>query len=298
MLSGSASSERDAWAGLRADLESTVRTLALEIGIRNVADGAALERARDFVAGELQWRLGAVRQETYEAEGQGLANLVAEVPGQSGEIVLLGAHYDSAPGSPGANDNATGVAVLLAVARALAGTRPLRTVRLVAFTAEEDPHYQTDLMGSVVHARGCRERGEQVTAMVSLDEVGYFTREPRSQGYPFPLNLIYPSVGDFLAVVGNFRSRRLVRAVAAPLRSSGITVRDAAVPGFLAGVGASDHWSFWQSGYPAVLVTDTANFRYRPFHTPDDLPDQLDTGELSRVAVGVASAIAELAGLP
>ena len=197
---------------------------------------------------------------------------------------------------PGANDNGSGPAALLELARAFAGARPARTLRFVAFVNEEPPHFQTDAMGSLVYARGCRERGERVVAMLSLETIGYYTDAPGSQNYPFPLGLFYPSEGNFLGFVGNTASEQLVfDAIGSFRRHTRVPSEGGVLDERLPGIGWSDHWSFWQMGYPAIEITDTAPFRYAHYHEATDTPDKLDYDGFARVVVGLERVIADLA---
>jgi hypothetical protein len=289
--------EREAAArdGLRRD----VWTLAGEIGERNVARYISLAAAADFLERSLRDAGYDVRRHGYRVGTHTCYNLEAELASAdpSGEVVVVGAHYDSVLGSPGANDNATGAAALVEIARDLAGSRPARAVRFVAFVNEEPPYFQTEAMGSLVYARECRARGDRVVGMLSLETIGYYTTEPGSQNYPFPLGLFYPSTGDFIGFVGDEASRELVFATIASFRrdtrfpSEGGVLRDD-----LPGVGWSDHWAFWQAGYPAVEITDTAPFRYPHYHTAADTPDKVDYDRLARVTVGLSRVVADLAG--
>jgi Zn-dependent M28 family amino/carboxypeptidase len=225
-------------------------------------------------------------------------NLEVEIQGKTRpeEIVVLGAHYDSAIGCPGANDNGSAVASLLALARSWRGRTPARTLRFVALANEEPPFFQTEQMGSLVYARRCRERNERVVAMLSLETMGYYSTAQGSQKYPFPVGLFYPSRGDFIAFVGNTGNAKLVRqCVAAFRRHAQFPSEGGALPGGLPGIGWSDHWAFWQVGYPALMVTDTAPFRYPHYHTPQDTPDKLDYDRLARVVTGLEKVIGELA---
>ena len=198
--------------------------------------------------------------------------------GASPEIVLVGAHYDSVFGAPGANDNGSGVAALLALARRFAGKQTHHTLRFVAFVNEEPPYFQTSQMGSFVYAGRCKARGDRIAAMISLETIGYFSDAPRSQTYPVAvLGAFYPKVGNFIGIVGDVRSRWLVRRAIAEFRKDGkIPTEGAALPAFIAGVGWSDQWSFWQHGYPGIMITDTAPFRYPHYHEATDTPDKLD----------------------
>lgn len=289
-------------AGLEQRLRRHVDVLARDIGERNVGRRPEALRAAARYIGEVWRGQGlAVTEETFSVGGQLVANLVAEQPGTNpgAGVLLVGAHYDTAAGTPGANDNASGVAVLLELPAALAGARRARTVRYVAFVNEELPYFATADMGSRVHARGARRRGENVAGMVSLETIGYYTQAPRSQAYPFPLDRLYPSTGNFLAVVGNVRSRGLVRDFLRHfMAATDFPVEGAATLESVPGVGWSDHWSFWQEGYPAIMLTDTAPFRYPQYHGSQDLPDRLAWPDFARAAHGIIAAVQALASSP
>mgnify|MGYP001066700221 CR=1 FL=1 len=246
---------------------------------------------------------GQVERQDYPISGQTFSNLILELPGQqqTEEIVVIGAHYDSvdAPGGvPGANDNGSGVAAVLALARHFAGHPQSRTLRFVAFTNEEPPFFQTEIMGSLVYAQRCREREEKVVGMLSLETMGYYDDAPGSQTYPLGLlDQIYPIQGNFISFVGNLDSAKFVRQVVRQFRESiSFPSEGAILPGAVPGAGWSDHWSFWQQGYPALMVTDTAPFRYPYYHTPEDTSDKIDYERLARVVEGLVSVVADLGG--
>lgn len=209
-------------------------------------------------------------------QGKACWNIETELPGASPEIVLIGAHYDSVFGAPGANDNGSGVAALLALARRLAGKPNEQTLRLVAFVNEEPGYFQTGKMGSFVYPGRCRQRGDRISAMISLETIGYFSNEPGSQRYPaLGLGLIYPRAGNFIGFVSNVGSRSLLRdALGEFRRQAQIPSEGAALPAMVPGVGWSDQWSFWRHGYPGIMVTDTAPFRYPHYHKASDTPKQ------------------------
>lgn len=283
---------------LRDGLRRDVTKLAAEIGERNVFQPDQLRAAAEFVASALAEAGYQVRRQDFAVQGQTCQNLEVERPGNARreEIVIIGAHYDSVHGSPGANDNGSGVAGLLALARAWAGREPARTVRFVAFVNEEPPFFQTEHMGSLVYARRCQQRRENIVAMVSLETIGCYDSAPGSQKYPFPVGWFYPSRGDFIGFVSNTRNGPLVRrCVAAFRRHAQFPSEGGALPGVLPGIGWSDHWAFWQVGYPAVMVTDTAPFRYPHYHTKQDTPDKLDYERLVRVVHGLDQVLEELA---
>jgi len=281
-------------------LEGDVRMLAGKIGERNMWHFERLEQAAEYIETELRAAGWAVSAQEYQLQGRTARNIVAEIAGSESprEIVLIGAHYDSVTGSPGANDNASGVAALLELSRMLADARPRRTLRLAAFVNEEPPFFKTSEMGSRVHARAAKKSGERIGAMVSLETIGYYSEAEGSQMFPFPpLRFFYPTRGNFIAFVANFRSRALLqRSLKAFRAASDFPAEGLAAPEWLIGVDWSDQWSFWRSGYPAIMITDTAPFRYRHYHTIRDTPDKVDYEALARVTAGLAGMVGTLAG--
>ena len=283
---------------LRDHLTQHVHTLAGEIGERQLWRPAALERAAQYIEAMWQAQGYQAARQAVVAEGKTVYNLEVELPGGSrrDEIVLVGGHYDSVVGGPGANDNATGTAAVLELARLLVGQQCMRTVRFVAFVNEE-AFFQTDAMGSWVYARRSRARGEQVVAMLSIETIGYYSDAVGSQDYPFPFGLFYPRTGNFIGFVGNTTSRSLVhRSIAAFRQHTAFPSEGVAAPGWLTGIGWSDHWAFWQEGYSALMVTDTALFRYAPYHTRHDTPDRINYDRMARVVAGLAQVVIALAG--
>ena len=176
-------------------------------------------------------------------------------------------------------------------------TQNARTLRFVAFVNEEPQYFQTPQMGSFVYAARCQSRGDRIEAMISLETIGYYSNEPRSQGYPAPgLGFLYPRTGNFIAFVGNVASRSLLRNVIGEFRRyAQIPSEGGALPAMIPGVGWSDQWSFWQHGYPGIMVTDTAPFRYPHYHAATDTPDKLDYDSMTRVVVGLEKVIHHLA---
>lgn len=284
----------------RADLESYVVTLAEEIGERNLAKERQLEIAAKYLESSLGINNMGYRVARHEFKVGSVScyNLEVELEGErmKDEIVIVGAHYDSARGTPGANDNGTGVAALLCLAHAFVGSENARTLRFVAFANEEEPHFQTETMGSQRYAKRCRERGEVIVAMLCLETLGYYSDEEGSQKYPEGLAEKYPSTGNFVAFVSNIASRPLLeKAVSAFRRATPFPVEQGAFPPDIPGVAWSDHWSFWQAGYPALMVTDTAPFRYPHYHEPSDTPDKVDFDRLFEVVLGLENVVRELA---
>ena len=284
---------------LRDHLRQHVQILAGAIGERHIWRPAALEQAVRHIEATWYGQGYKVARQPFAVNGQTVYNLEAELPGDSrrDEIVLVGAHYDPVPGSPGANDNTTGTAAVLEMARLLGGQRLPRTVRFVAFVNEEAPFFQHDAMGSWLYARRSRARGEQIVAMLSIETIGYYSDAVGSQHYPFPFGLFYPRTGNFVGFVGNIASRTLVRrSIAAFRRHTAFPSEGVAAPGWMTGIGWSDHWAFWQEGYPALMVTDTALFRYAPYHTRADTPEQISYDRMARVVAGLARVVTALAG--
>ena len=285
--------------GSRVRLETHVRRLAGTIGERNYERPAALEAAATYVASTLRELGYHVAEQTFDVAGQRFRNIEVTIPGEGRpeEIVVVGGHYDSVVGTPGADDNATGTAAVLELARMLRDERPARTVRLVAWVNEEPPFFLTEQMGSRLYAREAARRGDRIVAALSLETIGYYASEPGSQRYPPPLNLAYPDRGDFIGFVGNVASRALVRqSVAAFRRHARFPSEGFAGPASMPGVYWSDHWSFWQEGYPALMITDTAPFRNPAYHSAADTPDRIDYGAMARVVHGLAFVVRELAG--
>ena len=287
----------EAEVALRAELVADVQALAGEIGERNTTRYAQLNAAADFIEGSLVRAGLTPRRNSYDVRGRACHNIEVEIPGARPDILVVGAHYDSVFGSAGANDNASGVAGMLALARRFAGKPCGQTLRFVAFVNEEPPYFQTEEMGSLVYARRCKERGDQIAAMISLETIGYFSDAPRSQTYPAAgLGFFYPTTGNFIGFVANTRSRALLRAAVSAFKNQQkLPCEGAALPAAIPGIGWSDQWSFWECGYPAIMVTDTAPFRYPHYHSGTDTPDKLDYDRFALVVSGMEKVIAELA---
>ncbi|MCX7960362.1 MAG: M20/M25/M40 family metallo-hydrolase [Burkholderiales bacterium] len=277
---------REDEAALAERLKKHVATLAA--GERNTRAPARLEAAARHIEAELQGAGYRVRAQPYDS-GDGLVrNLEAVREGRIARSLVVGAHYDSVFGSPGANDNGSGVAALVELARGLAAAQPRHTLRFAFFANEEPPYFATAAMGSRVYADELIERGERIAAMFSLETIGYYAERPGSQRYPFPLGFFYPDRGDFVAFVANLGSRSLLHAaLAAFRREARFPAEGVAAPAFIPGVAWSDQRSFWRRGVPAVMITDTALYRYPHYHLPSDTPDKLDYERLARLVAGL-----------
>lgn len=287
---------------LRAELKADVEKLAGEIGERNLMRYAQLNAAADFIESSFSSTGLKPQRISYDLEGRACHNIEVEIRGTRPEIVLIGAHYDSVFGSPGANDNGSGVAAMLALARRFADLNrrltqtPYNTLRFVAFVNEEPPFFQSSQMGSFVYASRCKARGDRISAMISLETIGYFSDAPDSQRYPAPgLGVFYPKMGNFIGFVSNTSSRTLLHRAMSIFRAQDkIPSEGASLPAFIPGVAWSDQWSFWQHGYPGIMITDTAPFRYPHYHSSTDTPDQLDYDRFALVVSGMERVIVDL----
>ena len=284
--------------GLTHRLQMHVERLAGDIGERNVFAPEALERAAVYIEDEWETMGYDVERLEYDVSGIPCANLVTTRKGsaRSSEILLLGAHYDSVLGSPGANDNASGVAALLEIARMFQAVEPLLTVRFVAFVNEEPPFFWTRQQGSMVYAEAARRRCDDIRLMASLETIGCYSGERGSQSYPPLFRFFYPDRGNFIGIVSDFGSRPAMQRLAEAFRAqSDFPLQTVSTFRFIPGVSWSDHRSFWRHGYPAVMVTDTAFYRYRHYHAPTDTADKLAFPELAQVTLGLFEAFAVLA---
>jgi Zn-dependent M28 family amino/carboxypeptidase len=282
---------------IKTNLTQHVEHIAGEIGERNVIIYDALQKTARYIEDSFNRQGYKVTSQEYTVQMRKVRNLIAEIPGETrqGEIVVIGAHYDSVYECPGADDNASGVAALLELARILKDSHPARTLRLVAFVNEEPPWFRTNNMGSLVYADAVHARKENIVAAISLETIGTYSDVEGSQQYPDGFKSFYPSKGNFIAFVGDLSSRRLVRDSIRSFRKvEPFPSEGSSAPGWILGVGWSDHWSFWQAGYQAIMVTDTAPFRNDNYHQRTDTADTLDYERMARVVHGLAAVVTDL----
>jgi Zn-dependent M28 family amino/carboxypeptidase len=282
-------------------LRAHVVHLADKIGGRDVQHLAQLRACEHYLRSTWEAQGFKVLLRPYVARNIEVNNIEIEIAGavSPDEIVVIGAHYDSAEGLPGANDNASGVAALLEISRRWSGRSSAKTLRFVAFVNEEPPFFQSEKMGSLIYARACRDRGEKIVAMLSLETMGYYDDTPGSQHYPALLAPFYPDRGNFIAFVSNGTSRSLVRRVQSTFaKHSSFPTQSIAASDIIPGIGWSDHWSFFELGYPSLMVTDTAPNRYPYYHTAADTPEKLDYSRLAAVVLGLSHVIDELVRAP
>lgn len=283
------------------NLSAEVEDLSVTIGERNLEHYEALQSAAAYLQRHLKDLGYDPAAQTYTVRGKTATNISAQVTGTRNpqEVVVIGAHYDSVTDTPGANDNASGTAAVLELARLLRDSHPNRTVSFVFFTNEEPPYFQTEEMGSLVYAKQLHREGVHVHGMMAIETIGYYSDTAGSQRYPSLLSVFYPDTGNFIGFVGDPESRLLLhRCIKTFRESTNFPSEGAAPPSDMPGVGWSDHWSFWQQDWPAIMVTDTAPFRYREYHLPGDTTEKLDFDRMARVVSGVEAVAKDLASGP
>ncbi|MDJ0876149.1 MAG: M28 family peptidase [Desulfobacterales bacterium] len=271
-----------------ANLRAHVRMLSEALVPRSWRHRANLKRAADYIADNLRQNGAHVEIQSFHAAGNTYDNILAAFGPDREPWIVVGAHYDVAGDGPGADDNASAVAGLLELGRLLGAQPPSRRVLLAAYCLEEPPFFGTSEMGSAVHARSLKRDGRQIELMICLEMIGYFSDEPGSQGFPFPLlRLFYPSRGNFIMVVDRMISTHGPRIRDAMQPATPLPVYSINAPSFLWGIGLSDHRNFWKNGFDAVMITDTAFYRNRAYHTSGDTADRLDYARMARVVDGL-----------
>ncbi len=295
----------DAQRALAAELSRDVHELAGPLLGRNQFHVTQLRKCEEFLTSQLKAAGLEVSRHTYECDGVEVANFHAHIRGSTrpDEIVVFGAHYDCVElrggPCPAANDNGSGVATVLAMARRFAKARPARTIRFALWANEEPPFFYTSKMGSLVDADRSKSLNEHIVAMMTPETLGYYTDKPHTQNYPMPgaplLGL--PTTGDFVAFVGMDNAGPLVKQCVGLFRDAAkFPSIGAGLPGTIPLIGASDHWSYWRNRVPALMITDTAPFRYQWYHTPEDTPDKMNFERFARVAEGVEAVLKGVAG--
>ena len=272
---------------LRADVEM----LSSMSPARDYLHPEALERSALYIAGQFRQAGWESSSQPFTVDGRTYRNIVARSGEPDRERIVIGAHYDVCGPQPGADDNASGVAGLLELARLVNEQKPLlrHSLELVAYCLEEPPFFKTENMGSFIHARSLRLENVTVKLMICLEMIGYFSEQPGSQALPFALlKPFYPSRGNFIAVVGRLPDWRLVRRVKKMMAAgSRIDVRSINAPAQLPGIDFSDHLNYWRYDFPALMITDTAFFRNPHYHEKSDTPQTLDFAKMAEVVQGV-----------
>jgi len=277
-------------------LERHVRTLTSIQPPRNFAHPAGLEKAATYIESELQAVGWPVASQPYAVNGNRYRNLRALRGPADAERVVVGAHYDVHGDLPGADDNASAVAIMLEVARELGDFEPALGLELVAFTLEEHPAFSMGVMGSGVHAASLREQGVELRLMLALEMLGYYVDTPGSQRFPLPgLSWWYPDRGNFVALIGRFAEFFSLRKVAGAMRKTGgVPMHYLASPVAFDGISRSDHRNYWEAGYPAIMVTDSAFYRNPHYHQPTDTADTLDYRRMAQLVPQIAAAVRAL----
>jgi hypothetical protein len=267
----------------------------------NVQHDDALESAARYIEGALQRSGYTIDRQVFEVDGAAVRNIEAtrepRTTTAATRTLVIGAHYDSCEDAPGANDNGSGTAAVLELAHLLADWQSEQTrLRLVLFVNEEPPYFRTADMGSWRYAKRLAERGERVWGMISLETLGAFSDAPGSQRYPPPFGLIFPSTANFIAFVGLPGGRGFLHEVIGSFRRhTAFPSIGGVAPDLVPGIGWSDHWAFRQFGFPAIMITDTALFRYPHYHLPSDTPDKVDYDKLARITNGLERVVREIA---
>lgn len=266
-----------------------VEKISNEFYPRSQANLVNLNKTADYIKSEFEKSGGKVSEQNYRVEGREFRNIISLFGNEMNERIIIGAHYDSCGDTVGADDNASGVAGLIELANLLGKEDlPIQT-ELIAYTLEEPPFFATTGMGSHVHAKSLKENEVKVRLMISLEMIGYFSDEPNSQEFPVSiLKLLYPTKGNFISIVGNFTNILTVRNIKSAMQStSDLLVYSTNVPTLIPGVDFSDHRNYWIFGYEAIMITDTAFYRNKNYHTTADTPEKLDYVRMAKVVEGV-----------
>lgn len=277
-------------------LEKHVRKLSEDFHKRNFANQENLYATAEYIKSEFKEAGGKVSEQTFKSGNTTYKNIIAVFGAETDEKIVIGAHYDSAFDTPGADDNASGIAGLIELAYLFGKNQPAMQLELVAYTLEEPPFFATEKMGSYIHAESLNNKQAKVHLMICLEMIGYFSDEPKSQDFPVSLmKLFYPSKGDFVAIVGNFTNVLTVRKFKGLMsKSTSLPIYSINAPTFLPGVDFSDHKNYWKFGYSAVMITDTAFYRNKNYHTTEDTAEKLDYLRMAEVVKATYNAVNEI----
>lgn len=274
-------------------LQQTVEMLAVTIGVRDYEHYERLNQAANYIQKQLSALGYEMSDQKYVVGGREFRNIIAKSGPQDSSfpVLIVGAHYDSCD-NPGADDNASGVAALIELARQLKDVKAKTPIWFVAFTNEEPPFFTTPDMGSRVFTKDLKARKQEVKAAVILEMLGYYSSGRNSQRYLPLMGMFYPNKGNFIAVVSNFSSRKIKNKLVKEFRkATDFPIEGVAAPETVPGIYFSDHWSFWQEKYPAIMITDTAYLRNPHYHKPTDLPETLNYQSMASVVHGLKRAI-------
>lgn len=280
------------YSELSINLHRHVSRLSAHIGERHMWKDGSLDRAADYIESEfVSIGYKTVRQ-NYTAYGRKVCNLLSIKPGRADHAIVIGAHYDSVPGSPGADDNASAVAGLIELARLMKSDNSRYDIHFVAFANEESPCFGSDYMGSMRYARFLKLSGQKIAFMVCLEMIGFFDKY-RRQLYPISfMRHFFPRKADFIGIVSDMKSGRIAFSLAARMRArADIPVACLVAPLAVGGIDRSDHSAFWRHGFKAVMITDTAQYRNVHYHKETDTVDTLDFDAMSKVVAALHAAI-------
>ncbi len=257
---------------------------------RNALNLKSLNKACDYIFKEMEKYSSNVYFQEFEVEGNIYKNVICEF-GKGNDLIVVGAHYDVCCEQPGADDNGSGVAGILELARMLNEYKKelKKRIQLVAYTLEEPPFFGTDKMGSYIHAEKLFEKKENLKFMISLEMIGYFSNEKGSQKFPVPvMKLLYPDTGNFIGIVGSPSDWFITRNIKIKMAEvSKIDIYSINFPNIIPGIDFSDHRNYWKFGYRGVMITDTAFYRNPNYHQTTDTIDTLDFEKMSEVVDGV-----------
>lgn len=280
-----------------SNLKETVEFLVSIQPYRNFANPESLNKAAAYIEERFKESGLSTEEQLFEVQGETYKNVIGSYGKDKKERIIIGAHYDVCGDQPGADDNASAVAGLLEIARIMKNYAPASKFRFdfAAYSLEEPPFFRSKKMGSYFHAKSLYDQGVKIRAMICLEMIGYFTNKKNSQRFPIILmKLAYPSVGDFIAVVGNFKSGSLVNELMTYFKPASINAESLKAPSLLPGVDFSDHRNYWKFGYKAVMITDTAFYRNENYHTPGDTIETLDFDKMGEVVKGVTWALVNM----
>ena len=280
---------------LMENLYRHVKSLSVDIGDRHLWKENSLTKAADYIESIFSDSGYHVQPQTFSCYGRSVSNLIAEKHGKETHAVVIGAHYDTVPGTPGADDNASAVAGLLELARLCKDMSTPKTLLFVAFVNEEPPCFGSMNMGSMVYAKHLKDSAAPVDVMVSLEMIGVYSKE-QIQQYPLPgMGLFYPKTADFIGIAGNLRSSKYVSLFRRGIKKySTLDARSLRAPEYVGGINLSDNYSFWRHGYKAVMITDTSFFRNRNYLQETDTIETLDFERMAELIQGLSWTLSEM----
>jgi len=274
-------------------LKEHVYILSSQIGDRNVFNYENLKKAAFYISEKFKNMGYRINFQSYFCSGKEVKNIIAVKEGKTQEVIIVGAHYDSCF-NPGADDNASSVAVMIELAKRFYSKELKHKFKFIAFVNEEPPFFKTEEMGSRVYVKQAKRNKEKIKAVIILEMVGYYTDTPHSQSFPPFLNFFYPHQGNFICIVGNYKSKNLAKKIYQSFKKTSFPAQIFIGPSIVVGVDFSDHWSFWKEGFPAVMLTDTAFYRNPYYHTEEDTYEKLNYKKLEEFLLALEKVLVDL----